>query len=523
METDIVIFWFVVLSCLSGLVMSLVAFRSIAKGWLVLYLAILLVAVIGLLSGKGSLINLSLALWLLLVLMPVLLLRRQHRYFLQQRYSSARRLAMVISWLHPADGWRQQPQVIRALELAQEGDLAAATEALRRFQQSKSLIGLAAVAHLYRLTNQWEELLAWEAQNRERLERHAQLLPIVLRAHGETGDLRGLVQVYQRNQPRIARLVPSASRDMCRLMLFAFCGKRDAVERLIAGSLSILPASVQQLWVATADLASGAKESAKCQLEQLWPKAGPPVRLAIERRLSRISLSPEPLDASAQQVIEQAAHDQSHDQLFGATPSLFSRHAHCTQLLIVLNLLAFVVEVCSGGATNPETLYRLGALFPPAVRAGEWWRAVTALFLHWGPLHLCMNMIGLWVLGPFAEFALGVRRYLLVYLVSGMGSMGALLLFAAAGRNNDELALGASGCIMGLVGATGALMLRGWLREKAFSAKRRLVAMLSIMAMQTLFDSLVPQVSMTAHLSGAVIGFLATLGLRDRLRQSALS
>jgi len=43
------------------------------------------------------------------------------------------------------------------------------------------------------------------------------------------------------------------------------------------------------------------------------------------------------------------------------------------------------------------------------------------------------------------------------------------------------------------------------------------------MAMQTLFDSLVPQVSMTAHLSGAVIGFLATLGLRDRLRQSALS
>ena len=60
-------------------------------------------------------------------------------------------------------------------------------------------------------------------------------------------------------------------------------------------------------------------------------------------------------------------------------------------------------------------------------------------------------------------------------------------------------------------------MLRGWLREKAISAKRRLIAMLAIVAMQSVFDSMVPQVSMTAHLSGALIGFAAALILRDRL------
>lgn len=71
---------------------------------------------------------------------------------------------------------------------------------------------------------------------------------------------------------------------------------------------------------------------------------------------------------------------------------------------------------------------------------------------------------------------------------------------------------------MGLVGATGALMLRGWLREKALAAKRRLVAIVVIVSMQTLFDSVVPQVSMTAHLSGALIGFAATMVLGDRLK-----
>ncbi len=74
---------------------------------------------------------------------------------------------------------------------------------------------------------------------------------------------------------------------------------------------------------------------------------------------------------------------------------------------------------------------------------------------------------------------------------------------------------------MGLVGATGALMLRGWLKEKANPAKRRLVAMLLIVSLQTLFDSVVPQVSMTAHLSGALIGFAATMVLRDRLKPPA--
>jgi len=125
-------------------------------------------------------------------------------------------------------------------------------------------------------------------------------------------------------------------------------------------------------------------------------------------------------------------------------------------------------------------------------------------------------MLGLWILGPFAEFSLGFRRFLVVYLLAGIGSM-AVVIALSSGAQGDDLTAGASGSVMGLVGATGALMLRGWLREKALAAKRRLAAMILIVAMQTLFDFVVPHVSMTAHLSGAFIGFAVTLALRDRL------
>ena len=191
-----------------------------------------------------------------------------------------------------------------------------------------------------------------------------------------------------------------------------------------------------------------------------------------------------------------------------------------TQTLIGLNVLMFLVEVGLGGGTNLEVLYRLGALFSPAVRGGEWWRLTTSLFLHFGTGHLAMNMFGLWILGPFTEFALGFRRFVLVYLLAGIGSMGMVMIFSS-GPDGEQLTVGASGCIMGLVGATAAIMLRGWLQEKALAAKRRLLAMVVIVSMQYVFDSVVPHVSMTAHLSGAFIGFLATMVLRDRLRPSS--
>ena len=515
MDSDIVLFWFVLIACLSGAVAVARRARSVGAGWLVVFMGVLALDLAGWFWGHG-LIYAAFALWFLFIVLPGLISRLYYQRLLQQRYAEASRLARFVSWLHPADGWRQQTEIIHAAELAQRGEMTQALASLERFQKVNSVVGLVAVASLYRITNRWEEFRVWEAQNERELERHPQLLPTLLRARGETGDLRGVFELYSRHQRQIARMVPAASRDLCRLVLFAFGGKRQLVEHLFAGSLAMLPESTRQFWLATADLASGDVDAGRGQLERLLPAAEPPMRLAIERRLARVSVEPSVLDSNLQQLIDAVGVEHRHDETFGAQPSLFSGQARVTIVLIVLNVLMFCAEVYYGGGTNLETLYRLGAVFPTAIRAGQWWRLVASLFLHFGPLHLAMNMFGLWVLGPFVEFALGARRFLLVYLVAGVGSM-ALVMVAASGPHGQQLTVGASGCIMGLVGATGALMLRGWLREKASSAGRRLLVVILILLMQTLFDWIVPHVSMAAHLSGALLGFVTALILADRL------
>ena len=287
MDNDLVIFWLVFFAALCGLVVALMRVRLLGRGWVALYLAILLISVFGELENQKACIYVAAAMWLILVLLPGLIGKLYTRRFLQQQYSAAFRLARVLSWLHPADGWRQQPEIVHALDLAQRGELPAAVGILNRFQNVKSLIGLAAVANLYRITNQWEQLLAWQDRHFQDLDRHPQLLPTALRARGETGDLAGLVELYDRHKRQIGKLAPAASRDVCRLMLFAFCGRRDLAERLLAGSLATLPASARQFWLAIADLAAGASESAQRQLKLLLPAADPPTRLAIERRLAR--------------------------------------------------------------------------------------------------------------------------------------------------------------------------------------------------------------------------------------------
>lgn len=517
MDNVVAIFWVVCFYCLTGLFMTLARVRSSRRGWVAIYVGILLVDCAGWFLEQPAVIYGAGGLWLLLVLVPGLIGRVYTQRFLQQQYSAAYRLAKIIGWLHPADGWREQPEIIHALELAQKGEFTPAVEALKRLQGVKSLMGLAAAANLYRITNQWEELLAWHERNLQEIERHPQLLPVLLRARGETGDLRGLVELYERHKEQIRKLMPLTSRDSCRLMLFAFCGERAAAGTLMAGSLAILPPATRKFWLATAAMGAGVPESAKRQYEELLPEADPPMRMAIERRLSRIMVLPEPLDESARSIVEDAGRDQGHDERFGAQRSFFSKQARATQILIVINLLVFAAEVQQGGGTNLDTLYRMGALYGPAVLAGEWWRLFASLFLHLGVLHLAMNMLALAVLGPFVEYALGFGRYVLVYLLCGVGSMGMVILLRF-GPNGQQIAVGASGCIMGLVGATGALMLRGWLREKALSAKRRLAVVVVIVAMQTSFDAVVPQVSMTAHLSGVIIGFAVTMILRDRLK-----
>src|SRR4051812_27057565 len=120
-------------------------------------------------------------------------------------------------------------------------------------------------------------------------------------------------------------------------------------------------------------------------------------------------------------------------------------------------------------------------------------------------LHLLFNLYALFIIGPGLERAIGSIRFAVCYLVAGLGSgMGVLLLRPFASRGVDQL-VGASGCVMGLVGVWAGLLLR---HRHTPSAGRRLKNILLIVAIQTAFDLSTPQISMAAHMSGLLTGFV---------------
>jgi membrane associated rhomboid family serine protease len=190
------------------------------------------------------------------------------------------------------------------------------------------------------------------------------------------------------------------------------------------------------------------------------------------------------------------------------------RHAPAVFTLILLNVAAFLFEISIGDWNDPEVLHQIGALEPYAVVVqGQYWRLFTALFLHGGFAHLLFNVFALYVLGPPLERAIGAVRFTLCYLISGLGSSAGVVLLTVIGLVQVSQLVGASGCIMGIVGAWAGFLLR---HRHAPNAKQRLANIFMIIVIQTAFDLSTPQVSMAAHLCGLIAGFVLGLILAPR-------
>jgi membrane associated rhomboid family serine protease len=173
-----------------------------------------------------------------------------------------------------------------------------------------------------------------------------------------------------------------------------------------------------------------------------------------------------------------------------------------TKALIGINVAIYLLELALGGELNGtgNRIYVEGVLYGPVVAAGDWWRLFTSMFLHYGPIHLALNMLALWWFGAAIEHALGRGRYLLLYLVSGLaGSAGALIL------SPESLTVGASGAIFGILGA-------------AFVLERQRIYVLgggavSIIALNLVFTLFIPGISIGGHLGGLAGGALGVLAL----------
>jgi membrane associated rhomboid family serine protease len=178
--------------------------------------------------------------------------------------------------------------------------------------------------------------------------------------------------------------------------------------------------------------------------------------------------------------------------------------------LILVNILVFLFEMAAGGWNDFNVLHRIGALEPYAVVQGEYWRLFTALFLHGGFLHIGFNLFALYILGPPLERAMGTMRFAVCYLISGLASGVGVVALTVIGLIQVTQLIGASGCIMGIVGAWAGFLLR---HHHAPLARQRLANIALIVAIQIAFDLSTPQVSMASHLCGLIAGFFLGLML----------
>jgi membrane associated rhomboid family serine protease len=182
-----------------------------------------------------------------------------------------------------------------------------------------------------------------------------------------------------------------------------------------------------------------------------------------------------------------------------------------TKALIGLNVLVFLVNLAQGASLsrNDGELYRDGGLTAQGsfdgitvigVAEGEWWRMLTAAFLHGNLIHLGMNMLMLWWIGGPVEEALGRGRFIALYVVSALaGSAGALLI------SPNNFTVGASGAIFGILGAALVFERQG-LHVLGGSA-------LSIIVLNLVLTFAVPNISIGGHIGGLVGGALCGLAL----------
>ncbi|MFJ5445578.1 rhomboid family intramembrane serine protease [Methylobacillus methanolivorans] len=192
-----------------------------------------------------------------------------------------------------------------------------------------------------------------------------------------------------------------------------------------------------------------------------------------------------------------------------------------TKCLIAANLLVFVLMLFNGAGFwhSPNNVQLAwGANFGPATQDGEWWRLFTALFLHFGAVHLTLNMIAFWDGGQLVERMYGHWRYLTIYLVSGL--LGNLVSLVWQG--NQAVSGGASGAIFGIYGA---LIVFLW-QERAVLDRhefRWLFGGACVFAIATIaLGFMIPSIDNAAHIGGFVAGLLSGLMLMRGLQVHAL-
>jgi membrane associated rhomboid family serine protease/Tfp pilus assembly protein PilF len=195
-----------------------------------------------------------------------------------------------------------------------------------------------------------------------------------------------------------------------------------------------------------------------------------------------------------------------------------SRRLPLSTLLLAANIAVFIVMVVSGVELSGPTSSQLlawGGNYGPLVAEGQWWRLLSAAFIHIGVIHLGVNMLALQSLSV-VERLFGTRGFAFIYLISAIGSSATSLLWRPS-----NLSAGASGALFGLLGALLAFFLSHRRTVPRAVSRPMIASILFTIGINVVFGLSVRFVDNAAHFGGFVTGFAAGFCLYRELVPAA--
>jgi membrane associated rhomboid family serine protease len=171
-----------------------------------------------------------------------------------------------------------------------------------------------------------------------------------------------------------------------------------------------------------------------------------------------------------------------------------------TKALIAANVIVYLITVVQGnGLSAPGgRLFYDWILYGPLVDHGDWWRLITAAFLHASIIHIGFNMLALWWFGAPVEQYLGRARFIALYFVSGLaGSAGALV------ATPNSPTVGASGAIFGILGA---MLILEWQATGRLGGNA-----MTLIVINLALSFAIANISIGGHIGGLIGGILVTL------------
>ena len=176
-----------------------------------------------------------------------------------------------------------------------------------------------------------------------------------------------------------------------------------------------------------------------------------------------------------------------------------------TYALIAANVAMFAVEIAHGAdalAPTPQQIIDLGGSFPPLTLHGEWWRLGSSMFLHFGIVHIALNMVCLYQ-ARVVEQLFGHLGFAAIYLLAGLGG-GVASLVAGSGH---AVTAGASGAVFGIYGGFGAFLVlrRSQIQTDAWQRTARSIG--TFLVLNLVIGLTAKGISLSAHVGGVIVGF----------------